>query len=41
MAVVGLMMAIWLLTFALFEVHERASHRHSFWRELRILSRSQ
>nr|WP_213193992.1 c-type cytochrome biogenesis protein CcmI [Klebsiella aerogenes] len=41
MAVIGLMMALWVLIFALIEVHERATHRHGFWRGLRTLTRSQ
>ncbi len=41
MAVIGLMMALWVLIFALMEVHERATHRHGFWRGLRTLTRSQ
>lgn len=41
MAVTGLMMALWVLIFALLEVHERATHRHGFWRGLRTLTRSQ
>lgn len=41
MAVIGLMMALWVLIFALLEVHERATHRHDFWRGLRTLTRSQ
>lgn len=41
MAVLGLMMAIWVLLFALIEIHERATHRHGFWRGLRLISRSQ
>ncbi len=35
------MMALWVLIFALMEVHERATHRHGFWRGLRTLTRSQ
>ncbi len=34
-------MALWVLIFALMEVHERATHRHGFWRGLRTLTRSQ
>lgn len=41
MAFIGLMMALWVLIFALIEVHERATHRHGFWRGLRTLTRSQ
>ncbi|EPM0425380.1 heme lyase CcmF/NrfE family subunit [Klebsiella pneumoniae] len=41
MAVIGLMMALWVLIFALMAVHERATHRHGFWRGLRTLTRSQ
>ncbi|MFO5935247.1 cytochrome c-type biogenesis CcmF C-terminal domain-containing protein, partial [Klebsiella pneumoniae] len=32
---------LWVLIFALLEVHERATHRHGFWRGLRALTRSQ
>uniref|UniRef100_UPI001E4B2097 cytochrome c-type biogenesis CcmF C-terminal domain-containing protein n=1 Tax=Pseudomonas aeruginosa TaxID=287 RepID=UPI001E4B2097 len=39
--VIGLMMALWVLIFALMAVHERATHRHGFWRGLRTLTRSQ
>lgn len=41
MSFIGLMMAIWVFIFALLELHERATHRHGFWRGLRSLSRSQ
>ncbi len=40
MTVVGLMMAVWVIILTLLELHERATHRHSFWRGLRHLSRS-
>ncbi len=40
MTVVGLLMAIWVFVLALMEVHERATHRHSFWRGLGKLPRS-
>jgi len=41
MTVVGLMMAIWVFVLALMELHERATHRHSFLKGLTRLSRSQ
>ena len=41
MTVVGLMMAIWVFVLALMELHERATHRHSFLKGLTKLSRSQ
>ncbi|MEQ1962821.1 heme lyase CcmF/NrfE family subunit [Xenorhabdus khoisanae] len=40
MAVVGLLMAIWVLILTLMEIHERATHRHGFWKGLSKLSRS-
>ncbi|XES83118.1 heme lyase CcmF/NrfE family subunit [Franconibacter pulveris] len=40
MTVVGLLMAGWVLVLALMELHERATHRHGFWRGLATLSRS-
>ncbi|AFJ48106.1 heme lyase CcmF/NrfE family subunit [Shimwellia blattae] len=39
--VTGLMMALWVLVLALIELHERATHRHGFWRGLLHQSRSQ
>lgn len=41
MTVIGLMMALWVCIFVLIELHERATHRHGFWRGLTTLSRSQ
>ena len=41
MTVVGLMMAIWVFVLALMELHERATHRHSFLKGLTKISRSQ
>ncbi|WP_313109063.1 heme lyase CcmF/NrfE family subunit [Atlantibacter sp.] len=41
MTVVGLMMAIWVFVLALMELHERATHRHSFVKGLTKISRSQ
>jgi len=41
MTVVGMMMALWVLIFALIELHERATHRHGFWRGLTKLTSSQ
>ena len=38
---IGLMMALWVLVLALVEIHERATHRHGFWRGLLRQSRSQ
>jgi cytochrome c-type biogenesis protein CcmF len=40
MTVVGLMMALWVILLTLLELHERATHRHGFWRGLTLLSRS-
>ncbi|CNE53490.1 cytochrome c-type biogenesis protein CcmF [Yersinia enterocolitica] len=40
MTVVGLMMAIWVIILTVMELHERATHRHGFWRGLSHLSRS-
>ncbi|MGF2650954.1 heme lyase CcmF/NrfE family subunit [Serratia marcescens] len=40
MTVVGLIMALWVIILTLMELHERATHRHGFWRGLRQLSRS-
>ena len=40
MTVVGLLMSVWILVLTLMELHERATHRHSFFRGLRHLSRS-
>lgn len=40
MTVVGLMMSLWVIILTLMEIHERATHRHRFWRGLRHLSRS-
>ncbi|PKH24471.1 heme lyase NrfEFG subunit NrfE [Enterobacterales bacterium CwR94] len=40
MSVVGLMMALWVVILTLMELHERATHRHTFWQGLRHLSRS-
>ncbi|OON39090.1 c-type cytochrome biogenesis protein CcmF [Izhakiella australiensis] len=40
MTVVGLMMSLWVIILTLMELHERATHRHGFWRGLRHLSRS-
>lgn len=40
MTVVGLLMAVWILVLTLMELHERATHRHAFFRGLRHLSRS-
>ncbi|STD12429.1 Cytochrome c-type biogenesis protein CcmF [Cronobacter universalis NCTC 9529] len=41
MTVAGLMMAVWVLALTLMELLERATHRHSRWRGLVKLSRSQ
>ncbi|ELY4313442.1 heme lyase CcmF/NrfE family subunit [Cronobacter sakazakii] len=41
MTVAGLMMAVWVLVLTLMELLERATHRHSLWRGLGKLSRSQ
>ncbi|MDU3936198.1 MAG: heme lyase CcmF/NrfE family subunit [Serratia liquefaciens] len=40
MTVVGLIMAVWVIILTLMELHERATHRHGFWRGLSHLSRS-
>ena len=40
MTVVGLLMAVWIIVLTLMELHERATHRHSFFIGLRHLSRS-
>ncbi|RAW99497.1 MULTISPECIES: heme lyase CcmF/NrfE family subunit [unclassified Photorhabdus] len=40
MTVVGLIMALWVIVLTLVELHERATHRHSFWRGLTQFSRS-
>ncbi|HAB23216.1 MAG: heme lyase CcmF/NrfE family subunit [Pantoea sp.] len=40
MTVVGLLMSVWILVLTLMELHERATHRHTFFRGLRHLSRS-
>ncbi|QCR35429.1 heme lyase CcmF/NrfE family subunit [Nissabacter sp. SGAir0207] len=40
MTVLGLMMALWVTLLTLLELHERATHRHSFWRGLTTLTRS-
>ncbi|ORM63161.1 heme lyase NrfEFG subunit NrfE [Pantoea rodasii] len=40
MTVIGLLMAIWVIMLTLMELHERATHRHSFFKGLRHLSRS-
>ena len=40
MTVVGLMMSIWVIILTLMELHERATHRHTFLKGLRHLSRS-
>ncbi len=40
MTVVGLIMALWVIILTLVELHERATHRHSFWGGLTQLSRS-
>lgn len=40
MTVVGLLMSVWIIVLTLMELHERATHRHSFVRGLRHLSRS-
>ncbi len=40
MTVLGLMMALWVTILTLLELHERATHRHSFWRGLTTLTRS-
>lgn len=40
MAVIGLLMAVWVVILTLMELHERATHRHRFFAGLRHLSRS-
>jgi len=40
MTVVGLLMSVWVIVLTLMELHERATHRHTFWRGLTKLSRS-
>jgi len=40
MTVVGLLMSVWIIVLTLMELHERATHRHSFFSGLRHLSRS-
>ncbi|MBS6033637.1 MULTISPECIES: heme lyase CcmF/NrfE family subunit [Pantoea] len=40
MTVVGLMMSLWIIVLTLLELHERATHRHTFFAGLRHLSRS-
>ncbi|SQK75709.1 Cytochrome c-type biogenesis protein CcmF [Tatumella ptyseos] len=40
MAVVGLLMSVWVILLTLMELHERATHRHRFFRGLLHLSRS-
>ncbi len=40
MTVVGLLMSVWVIVLTLMELHERATHRHSFFRGLTHLSRS-
>src|SRR5471032_507261 len=40
MTVVGLLMSVWVIVLTLMELHERATHRHTFWRGLTHLSRS-
>jgi len=40
MTVVGMLMSVWVILLTLMELHERATHRHSFWRGLTHLSRS-
>lgn len=40
MTVIGLLMAIWVILLTLMELHERATHRHSFFKGLRHLTRS-
>lgn len=40
MTVVGLMMSLWVIILTLLELHERATHRHGFWRGLTHLTRS-
>ena len=40
LTVVGLLMSVWIIVLTLMELHERATHRHAFFRGLRHLSRS-
>ena len=40
MTVVGLLMSVWVIVLTLMELHERATHRHTFFRGLGHLSRS-
>ncbi|MCC3703063.1 heme lyase CcmF/NrfE family subunit [Rouxiella badensis] len=40
MTVVGMLMSVWVILLTLMELHERATHRHTFWRGLTHLSRS-
>ncbi|KOC92623.1 cytochrome c-type biogenesis CcmF C-terminal domain-containing protein, partial [Winslowiella iniecta] len=40
MTVVGLMMSLWVIILTLMELHERATHRHRFFKGLTKLSRS-
>lgn len=40
MTVVGLLMSIWVIVLTLVELHERATHRHSFWIGIGKLTRS-
>ena len=40
MTVVGLLMSVWVILLTLMELHERATHRHRFFRGLLHLSRS-
>ncbi len=40
MTTVGLIMALWVIILTVMELHERATHRHHFWRGLTHLSRS-
>ncbi|MEG3131203.1 heme lyase CcmF/NrfE family subunit [Pantoea cypripedii] len=40
MTVIGLLMSIWVILLTLMELHERATHRHTFFTGLRHLTRS-
>ncbi len=40
MTVVGLMMSLWVVILTFIEIHERATHRYSFWRGLGQLTPS-
>ncbi|ADU70094.1 heme lyase CcmF/NrfE family subunit [Pantoea sp. At-9b] len=40
MTVIGLLMSIWVILLTLMELHERATHRHTFFKGLRHLTRS-